>query len=121
VGLRLRLALCAAVAVVGMVQVSVAFSRSLIPHRIDGRLEKIGWVSDSRGRIHTITVDGRTYETDNRQVAELREGRWLSKDAWEMTLRADHRKGVRLPIGDETFQYATLTLLAFAVTWHLTR
>lgn len=39
-GLRLRVALCAAVAVVGMVQVTATFSRSLIPHRIDGRLEK---------------------------------------------------------------------------------
>jgi len=121
VGLRLRLVLCAAVAVVGMVQVGMVFSRSLIPHRIDGRLDKVGWVTDSRGRIHTITVDGRTYETDNRQVAELREGRWLSKDPWDMTLWADHRKGVRLPIGDETFQFATLTLLAIAATWHLTR
>lgn len=117
----MRLALCAAVAVVGMAQVGMVFSRSLIPHRIDGRLDKVGWVSDSRGRIHTITVDGRTYETDNRQVAELRVGRWLSKDSWEMTLWADHRKAVRLPIGDETFQFATLTLLAIAVTWHLTR
>ena len=120
-GLRLRLTLCAAVAVVGMIQVATVFSRSLIPYRIDGRLEAVGWVSDSRGRIHTITVDGRTYETDNRQVAELRKGRWLSKDPWETTLWADHRKGVRLPIGDETFQFATLTLLALAATWHLTR
>ncbi len=120
-GLRLRVALCAAVAVVGMVQVTATFSRSLIPHRIDGRLEKVGWVSDSRGRIHTITVDGRTYETDNRQVAELREGRWLSKGAWDTTLWADHRKGVRLPVGDETFQFATLTLLAIAVVWHTSR
>ena len=117
----MRLTLCAAVAVVGMIQVGTVFSRSLIPYRIDGRLEAVGWVSDSRGRIHTITVDGRTYETDNRQVAELRKGRWLSKDPWDMTLWADHRKGVRLPIGDETFQFATLTLLAIAATWHLTR
>ena len=117
---RLRLGLVVAVLVVGAVQVAVAFSRSLIPHRIDGRLEAVGVVHDTDQRLYTATIGGRTYVVDNRQVVDLRIGRYLTKDAWSTTLWADGRKPVRLPVGDEAFQFAALALLAAAATWLLT-
>ncbi len=117
---RLRLGLVAAVLAVGAVQVAVAFSRSLIPHRIDGRLEAVGVVHDTDQRLFTATIGGRTYVVDNRQVVDLRIGRHLAKDAWSTTLWADGRKPVRLPVGDEAFQFAALTVLAAAATWFLT-
>lgn len=117
---RVRLALVAAVIAVGMVQVSIAFSRSLIPLRISGRLEAVGVVNNTDQRLYTATIGGRTYVVDNHDVVELRIGRHLTKDAWSTTLWADGRRPVRLPVGDETFQFGALTLLAAAATWMLT-
>lgn len=116
----LRLGLVAAVLVVGSVQVAVAFSRSLIPHRVDGRLEAVGVVHDTDQRLFTATVGGRTYVVDNRRVVDLQIGRHLTKDAWSTTLWADGRKPVRLPLGDEVLQFTALTLLAALATWFLT-
>jgi hypothetical protein len=117
---RLRLALCAAVVVVGSIQTSVAFSRSLIPHRIDGTLEKVGVVGDTNQQIFTVTVDGEVWVVDDPDVHELRPGRRLSKGAWSATLLLDGRKSLRLTVGDETFRFAALTLLAVMATWFLT-
>lgn len=109
---RLKFWLCAGVLVVGAVQVSVAFSRSLIPYRLDGTLEKIGWVGDSNGRLRTLNLDGREYVIDNPRLVETRIGRVITKDPWSATLLLDGRKEIRLTVGDETFQFAALTLLA---------
>lgn len=119
-GVKLRIFLVAAIVVAGSVQVAVAFSRSLIPFEIDGTLHAVDTVGDSKGRLHTLTVDGRTYEVDNRRLADLRPGRQLHKDAWSATLVADGRKEHRLPVGDETFQFAALTLLTAGAAWFLT-
>lgn len=118
---RLRLGVCAAVLVVGLVQTAVAFSRSLIPFSLDGTLVQVGTVGNSQQRLHTITIDGRTYTADNPRVAEIRAGRHLSKDAWSSTVLLDGRKPIRLPIGDETFQFAALTILAVVFASWLTR
>ncbi len=118
---RLRLGVCAAVLVVGLVQTAVAFSRSLIPFSLDGTLVQVGTVGNSQQRLHTITIDGRTYTADNPRVAEIRAGRHLSKDAWSSTVLLDGRKQVRLAVGDETFQFAALTILAVVFASWLTR
>ena len=115
----IRLSLCAAVLIVGVVQVSVAFSRSLIPHEINGTLQRVGVVGDSDQRIFTATIDGRIYVVDNPSITEIRLGRHVSKDAWSMTLLLDERKPVRLGLGDEVLQFTALTLLALAATWIL--
>lgn len=118
---RARLILCAAVVAVGTVQVGAAFSRSLIPYRLDGTLTQVETVSDSRQRIHEITVGGRTYEIDSAAVAAARLGRHVSKDRWSNVVWLDRRKAIRLGIGDETFQFAALVILATAAAWRLTR
>src|SRR5690606_18463653 len=79
-----------------------------------------GVVGDSDGRIVELEIDGTTYEVDNPRLAELREGRHLTKDAWATTLLADGRKPYRLPVGWETFRFAALTVVAVAAVWLLT-
>ena len=118
---RLRLGVTAAVAAVGLVLVAIAFSRSLIPYRIDGTLESVGVVSGTGQRERTATVDGRTYVVDNpRLVDRVGVGRHLSKDAWSTTLTLDGQKSFRLSVGDEVFQFLALTLVASGATWFLT-
>lgn len=63
-------------------------------------------VHDTDQRLFTATIGGRTHVVDNRRVVDLRPGRHLTKDAWSTTLWADGRKPVRLPVGDEAFQFA---------------
>lgn len=117
---RLRKVLALVVLALGVVQVSVAFARSLIPYEIDGTLEEVRTVTDSRQRLFDIRVDGQTYRVDNKRIADLRIGRHLHKDRWDTTLVLDGRKPVRLPVGDETFQFGILTLVAVTGTWLLT-
>lgn len=116
---RARLLLCAAVLAVGCVQTAVAFSRSLIPYRIDGTLEEAGVLGDSDQRIFTVTIDGKVWVVDDQAVHDLRVGRRLSKDAWTTTLLLDGRKPLRLAVGDETFRFTALTILAVAAAWLL--
>lgn len=105
--------------VVGIVQTSVAFARSLIPYRIDGRVERVGVVADSNQEILTVTIDGKTWITDVPAVGDLRVGRHVDKDPWSATLLLDGRKPLRLPVGDEAFRFAALTVLAVGATWLL--
>lgn len=117
---RLRLGLCLVVLVLGTMQTLLVFQRSLIPYEIDGVLEDVRSVTDTRQQLFEIKVDGHTYEVDNSKVGELDVGRHLHKDRWGTMLEIDDSKRVRLPIGQETFQFGMLTLIAVGATWLLT-
>lgn len=117
---RLRLGLCAVVVAAGLVQVAVAFSRSLIPYRIDGTVERIGIVEDTKQRVRTIEVDGEIWLLENHQVERIEVGQVVSKEPWSTTLLLDGDKRFRLVVVDEVFQFAALTVLAAAATWVLT-
>jgi hypothetical protein len=103
----------------GAVQTAAAFSRSLIPYGIDGTLHEVATVGDTDGRLVELRIGGRGYEVDDGRLAELRVGRHLTKDAWATTLLADGRKPYRLPVGWETFRFASLTVVAVAAVWLL--
>lgn len=118
---RLRMGLCAAVLVVGCIQVGAVFARSLIPLKIDGTLTEAGIVGDSHLKLHWIRVGDRVYDVDNARVADLRVGRHLSKQRWDTKLTVDGHKQVRLTLGEEFFQFLVLALLATAACWRLTR
>ena len=117
---RVRLLLCAAVLALGGIQTALAFSRSLIPYAVDGELQEVRVVGDSRQRLFKLEVDGRSYEIDNPRLADIRLGRHLKKNAWSTTIEVDGRQKRRLPVGDEAFQFAGLTILAAGGMWRLT-
>ncbi|MCB0976739.1 MAG: hypothetical protein KDB02_04705 [Acidimicrobiales bacterium] len=116
----LRVGICLAVLLAGGIQVSVAFSRSLIPYRIDGTLRRTGVVTDSHQQLLTLTVDKTTYEVDDTRVAGIRIGRHITKDPWSATMLLDGRKPFRLAVGDEVFRFLLLTVLACSAAWLLT-
>ena len=118
---RLRVSLCVGMLVVGVVQVSVAYSRSLIPYRLNGTLTHIGWVTDTDGRLRTLTIGDDEYVIDNRRLLEARIGRAITKETWSNKLLLDGRKEIGLTVGDETFQFAALGVLALAGVLVLTR
>lgn len=117
---RVRVGLCLVVLVAGSVQVAVAFSRSLIPYRIDGTVEGIGVVEDTKQRVRTVTIDGASWVVENHRFEQVEVGREVSKAPWTTTLWLDGRKPIRLLVADEVFQFAALTILATATTWMLT-
>lgn len=116
-----RVLLCVAVLAVGCVQTAVAFSRSLIPYRIDGTIERTGVVGDSDQEIFTVTIDGKVWVVDDPAIHELRAGRRMTKVAWSATVLLDNQKELRLVVGDETWRFAALTVPAVATAWFLTR
>lgn len=114
---RMRVLLCLAMAIAGSIQVGAAFSRSLIAQDIDGELTLVRSIDGSRGGLWQVAIDGRVYEVDNRRVAEIGRGRDVETQAWSSTLRVDGRPAVRLTVGDETFQFAALTVLSVGALW----
>lgn len=118
---RARVLLCCLVLSMGSIQASVAFSRSLIPYAIDGRVEASEYVSGSGRQLHVVTIDGQTYQTDNIEVAEVRRGARVQTAAWSNWLVVDGRSGIRLIVGDQVFQFAALGLASVAAAWRLSR
>ncbi len=117
---RLRTILCLTVLVLGTVQVVQAFTRSLIPYEINGRVLTSVYVSDSALQLHEINVNGRRYVVDNDAVADIEVGARLHKDRWSATLVVDGDEQIRLPVGVEAFQFGFLTLISLVAVTALT-
>ena len=114
---RFRIGLCVAVLAVGAVQLSIAFSRSMIPYRIEGTVWSINDVSHTHERIHTITVGDRTYVTDHPRIEQIPIGTQVEKDAWSTTATIGSGRTFRLTLGEEVFRFAALVLLAAIASW----
>ena len=117
---RHRLMLCGVLAVLGLAQISIAFSHSLIPYEIHGKITRVTTVGDTGGESRAIEVRGRTLEVDNFDVSGLKKGRVISKPAWSRTLVVDGTTSISLRAGSQTFRFGSLALLSIAVTWLLT-
>jgi hypothetical protein len=120
VSLRHRLMLCGVLALLGLAQISIAFSHSLIPYAIHGKITRVTTMSDTGGESRAIEVRGRTLEVDNFAVSGLKKGRVISKPAWSRTLVVDDTTAISLRPGSQTFRFASLALLSIAATWLLT-
>jgi hypothetical protein len=112
--------LCGVLALLGLAQISIAFSHSLIPYAIHGKITRVTTMSDTGGESRAIEVRGRTLEVDNFAVSGLKKGRVISKPAWSRTLVVDDTTAISLRPGSQTFRFASLALLSIAATWLLT-
>ena len=73
-----------------------ALSWSLIPQAVDGRVDRIGYHSDTGYRFWVLRLDdGRALVVDRQVVSTLgpakMEGRAVSKDRWSTTLHVGNR------------------------------